>query len=84
MVSEVGYFLSPAALEGLVARVAADLAPGGVVVLAHWRHPVEGWPLDGADVHAAFTAVLPVAATYADRDVAMLVLGHDVLPDPHD
>lgn len=84
VLSEVGYFLSPAALEGLVARVTADLASGGVVVLAHWRHPVEGWPLDGADVHAAFTAALPVAASYADRDVALLVLGDDVLPDPHD
>ncbi|WP_160010494.1 bifunctional PIG-L family deacetylase/class I SAM-dependent methyltransferase [Nocardioides sp. AX2bis] len=84
VVSEVGYFLSPAALDGLVARVVADLAPGGVVALAHWRHPVEGWPLDGADVHAAFTGVLPVAASYRDRDVEVLVLGHDVLPDPHD
>lgn len=83
VVSEVGYFLSPAALDGLVRRVVADLAPGGVLVLAHWRHPVEGWPLDGADVHAAFAAVLPVVATYADRDVELLVLGLDVLPDPH-
>ena len=83
VVSEVGYFLSPAALDGLVARVLSDLARGGAVVLAHWRHPVEGWPLDGADVHAAFSAALPVAATYVDRDVELLVLGHDVLPDPH-
>ncbi len=82
VVSETGYFLPPAELEGLVARVVADLAPGGVLALAHWRHPVEGWPLDGADVHAAFTAALPVAATYRDRDVELLVLGHDVLPDP--
>lgn len=82
VVSEVGYFLSPVALEGLVDRVVADLADGGTVLLCHWRHPVEGWPLDGADVHDAFRAVLPVAATYRDADVEVLVLGTGVLPDP--
>ncbi len=85
VVSEVGYFLSVAGLEELVRRVRGCLAGDGVVVLVHWRHPVEGWPLDGADVHHAFVAELgPPVARYDDRDVEVLVLGSgDVLPDPH-
>ena len=42
VVSEVGYFLSPLALDRLVERVATSLAPDGVVVLCHWRHPRRG------------------------------------------
>lgn len=85
VVSEVGYFLSPVDLDGTVERAAASLAPGGAVVLCHWRHPVVGWALDGAAVHRRFaeTLGLPVAARYADRDVEILVLcAPDDLPDP--
>ena len=56
-----------------------------MVVLCHWRHEVEGWPLDGRDVHERFLAaeVRPLLARYVDRDVELLVLGHEaVAPDP--
>ena len=56
VVSEVGYFLSPVELEGLLARVRQSLAPGGHVVLCHWRHPIVGWPLDGDRVHDLWRA----------------------------
>ncbi|GAA2175792.1 hypothetical protein GCM10009846_27050 [Agrococcus versicolor] len=73
VVSEVGYFLSPAALAGLVDRVASSLRPDGAVVLCHWRHPVRGWPLDADAVHAAFDddRLPPRAAAYVDADVRM-------------
>ncbi len=76
VVSEVGYFLSPGALERLVERVAGSLREDGVLVLCHWRHPVEGWVLDARSVHEHFAAVgpVPVAATYRDRDVEIQVL----------
>ena len=83
VVSEVGYFLSPLELEDLVERVDGTLAPDGVVVLCHWRHPVDGWVLDARQVHDAFVAGVrrPVQATYRDRDVEIIVLGDDdVLP----
>nr|WP_272917768.1 bifunctional PIG-L family deacetylase/class I SAM-dependent methyltransferase [Nocardioides flavescens] len=85
VLSEVGYFLSPAALERLVEELRSDLAADGVVVLCHWRHPVRGWPLDGADVHRIVVAadLRPVIATYRDADVELLVLGApDLLPTP--
>jgi len=88
VVSEVGYFLSPAGLERLVDVVGDATTPDAVVVLCHWRHPVVGWPLDGADVHAAFRDHAaargrhPLAA-YVDRDVELLLLGPaDALPRP--
>ena len=85
VLSEVGYFLSPAALEGLVGRVITSLSPKGVVVLCHWRHPVKGWPLDGPEVHRLFgrEGLPPVAATYRDRDVEIVVHAQpDQWPDP--
>src|SRR4051794_6407205 len=75
VVSEIGYFLSPAALDRLVERVTDSLTPDGVVVLCHWRHPVHGWVMDADEVHRRFAAgpVPPLQATYADRDVELRV-----------
>ncbi len=79
VVSEVGYFLSPAALDGLVERIAHSLDPDGVVVLCHWRHPIEGWLLDADEVHRRFEGdqVPPLQAVYRDRDVEIRVHAAD-------
>jgi LmbE family N-acetylglucosaminyl deacetylase len=79
VLSEVGYFLSPAALEGVVRRVEECLTPDGVVVLCHWRHPVEGWVPDAGDVHRRFAAGLtpPLQAMYRDQDVELRVHAHE-------
>ncbi len=85
VVSEVGYFLSPAELELLVDRIASALEPDGVLVLCHWRHRVEGWVMDAEQVHAAFEDPrLPtLIATYGDRDFEVRVHAHhDGWPDP--
>jgi LmbE family N-acetylglucosaminyl deacetylase len=50
VLSEVGYFLSPRALTDTIAALQSTRRHG-VVVACHWRHPVRGWPLDGAAVH---------------------------------
>jgi SAM-dependent methyltransferase len=84
VVSEVGYFMSAAGLERLVERVAGALTPDGVVVLCHWRHPIEGWPLDADAVRDGFQRgeLHDVAARYLDRDIEILVLaGRDNWPD---
>jgi LmbE family N-acetylglucosaminyl deacetylase/SAM-dependent methyltransferase len=75
VVSEVGYFLSPQALDVLVERVSTGLTRDGVVVLCHWRHPVEGWVADADDVHRRFHEgpLPPLQAEYRDRDVEIRV-----------
>ncbi|WP_141014944.1 PIG-L family deacetylase [Nocardioides sambongensis] len=82
VVSEVGYFLSPGELEELVERLRGGLAPDGDLLLCHWRHPIHGWPLDGAAVHERFRegSGLPVVAEYRDRDAEILVLSARPLP----
>jgi len=85
VVSELGYFLHPGALERTVAAVRSCLTDDGVVLLCHWRHPVAGWVLDGVDVHAAFSAVPSWTrlAQYVDEDVEILLLGPaGRLPEP--
>ena len=79
VVSEVGYFLSPAELETLISRIARLPGPAGVVVLCHWRHRVEGWLLDADEVHTSFEdSRLPgLSATYRDRDVEIRVHAYD-------
>jgi SAM-dependent methyltransferase len=50
VISEVGYFLSPAALDGLIGKVRASLLPGGTVLACHWRRPIKGCALGGDEV----------------------------------
>ena len=79
VVSELGYFLTPAGLRALVDRAVESLAPDGELVLCHWSHEVRGWPLDGPRVHELVGRWWPhpVQGRYADRDVEILVLGPD-------
>jgi len=51
VLSEIGYFLGRTELQDLLHAVARALAPGGDLLLCHWLHPIEGWELDGAQVH---------------------------------
>lgn len=51
VLSEIGYFLGRGELRDLLHAVAQALAPGGDLLLCHWLHPIEGWELDGEQVH---------------------------------
>lgn len=75
VVSEVGYYLSPAELAGLFDRIAGSLMPGGTLALCHWRHPISGWELDGDTVHAAARRHLgwTGGGTYQERDFVLEV-----------
>ena len=57
-------------------KVAID----GEIVLAHWRGPTTGIPLDGAAVHAQAAALLdlPLRARYEDVDLIVEVWGEPV------
>ncbi len=52
VLSEVGYFLTRDECAAVLRAALGCLGPTGSLLLVHWRHPVEGWPLDGDDVHA--------------------------------
>jgi LmbE family N-acetylglucosaminyl deacetylase/SAM-dependent methyltransferase len=77
VVSEVGYFLSPARLRRLITSAEASLTDEGVIVLCHWRHPILGWPLDGPRVHELWrdSTRLPVLAEHREADFLLDVLG---------
>ncbi|WP_354254307.1 bifunctional PIG-L family deacetylase/class I SAM-dependent methyltransferase [Arthrobacter sp. UYEF21] len=76
VVSEVGYYLAPVELERLLTRVEAAMAPGGTLLLCHWRHPVSGWELDGDSVHTLARNRLRwrTAALYQERDFVLEAL----------
>ena len=76
VVSEVGYYLSPDELAVLFRRVEASLLPGGTLVLCHWRHPLDGWVLDGDTVHATARDRLRWAGAglYRERDFVLEIL----------
>ncbi|WP_310162240.1 bifunctional PIG-L family deacetylase/class I SAM-dependent methyltransferase [Arthrobacter sp. BE255] len=76
VVSEVGYYLSPAELMLLLDRIEASLEPGGTLLLCHWRHPVAGWELDGETAHTLVRDRLRWAAAglYRERDFVLETL----------
>lgn len=76
VLSEVGYYLDERALASLVGRAVASLAPEGVLLACHWRHPVADYPLDGDRVHEVIlsSSGLAVLGSYLDEDVRLDVL----------
>ncbi|MDQ0028472.1 LmbE family N-acetylglucosaminyl deacetylase [Arthrobacter bambusae] len=69
VISEVGYYLTPAELDAVLEKTMDSLMPGGTLVMCHWRGPISGWSLDGDGVHAAARARLgwPSASVYREK-----------------
>ncbi|MGH3094503.1 MAG: class I SAM-dependent DNA methyltransferase [Streptosporangiales bacterium] len=61
VLSELGYYLDRDAVVRLMKLTAESLDPGGTVVACHWRHPVEGYPLRGDEVHDVLAAARGLA-----------------------
>ena len=76
VVSEVGYYLAAEELTTLWDRVEASLQPKGTLLLCHWRHPIEGWELDGDTVHSLARQRFGwrTAGLYQERDFVLEVL----------
>lgn len=76
VLSELGYYCGPLDLARLSARAAASLAPDGVLVACHWRHPVPEYPLGGDEVHASLRAQpeLELLAQHVEEDFLLDVL----------
>ena len=75
VISELGYFLSPDALEKLIRKVRGSLRPGGTVLACHWRQQIEGCALDGDEVQRRIGngLVLPNLTRVADADFLLEV-----------
>jgi SAM-dependent methyltransferase len=73
VISEVGYYLQEAQLAQLIGHIRRTLSPTGAVVACHWRHPIEGWALDGEQVHATLRGQLglPLLGHYWDDDMML-------------
>lgn len=76
VMSEVGYYLAAGELDVLLEKFRELVAPGGTLVLCHWRHPISGWELDGETVHALARDGLawPTAGLYRERDFLLEIL----------
>jgi SAM-dependent methyltransferase len=75
VLSEVGYYCSSADLRRLLEHCRASLAPDGVLVACHWRHPVADYPLTGDAVHGQLTHVVGLQRTvhHLERDFVLEV-----------
>lgn len=80
ILSEIGYFLDGPELIATLRSARRHLTARGEIVLAHWRGPTAGIPLDGATVHAQAAAILdlPLRARYVDVDLVIEVWGEPV------
>ena len=72
VVSEVGYYWSPADLHTSIERIERALLPGGTLILVHFTPYVPDYPLTGDEVHEAFRKnlgrhLVNVRATRAER-----------------
>ncbi|WP_258374312.1 class I SAM-dependent methyltransferase [Curtobacterium sp. MCBD17_032] len=76
VVSEVGYYLSPADLDATVDRVLASLDDDGVLLACHWRHPDDDAVSDGDTVDAQLAARWPRPALvrHVEDDFVLSVL----------
>ncbi|MBB4862172.1 SAM-dependent methyltransferase [Pseudomonas nitritireducens] len=70
VLGELGYYLAPGDWLHTCQRAAASLAPDGVLVACHWRHPIEGCALAGDAVHGLLQRAMaaPPAVSHVERD----------------
>ncbi|HUO38403.1 MAG TPA: class I SAM-dependent methyltransferase [Mycobacterium sp.] len=75
VLSEVGYYLAPETLRAVLDREIPRLARAATVVAAHWRRPVDHYPMTGdrANDIIAATSGLHLISSYRDADVAIEV-----------
>lgn len=71
VLSELGYYLTDQQFAGFLDSASRQLADDGVVIAAHWRHPIPGAHRDARAVHAALAAQPGWVrlAAYEDEDV---------------
>jgi hypothetical protein len=73
VLSEVGYYLQPATLRGILDREVPRLTNAATIVAAHWRYPVADYPMTGDETNdvVAATPGLHRIGGYRDDDVVV-------------
>jgi SAM-dependent methyltransferase len=76
VISEIAYYLSESGAASLGRQAAASLTDDGVLLLCHWLHPVEDYPLTGALAQRIVreSSGLSVQATHLETDFLLEVL----------
>lgn len=84
VISEVGYFMDRTDWLATVRRASESLSDQGALLLVHWRHAVQGWPLDGNAVHrlAHENSPLQRVTRLEEADFLLDVLRPMGLPSP--
>ncbi|MDQ0372357.1 PIG-L family deacetylase [Cellulomonas humilata] len=79
VLSEVGYYVDRPTLDRVLADLRARLAPGGTLLVCHWHHPVDAYPLTGDEVHRRLrrTTDLTLLAEHREKDLLLDVYGDD-------
>ncbi|MFK3971860.1 SAM-dependent methyltransferase [Pseudomonas sp. NPDC087358] len=63
VISEWAYYLTPELFTQVVERLDASLTAQGSVLACHWRHPIDGCPMDARQAHALLDEHLPMQRT---------------------
>ncbi|WP_130804012.1 SAM-dependent methyltransferase [Acinetobacter ihumii] len=70
VISEIGYYLTQKELLQLIDLSTKNLTENGTVLLCHWRYPIDGFELNGENVHALFRQKMHLShyLSLSDRD----------------
>jgi hypothetical protein len=73
VLSEVAYYLDAESLREVLDRECPRLATGATLIAAHWRHPVDDYPMTGDEANFVIAATidLQTVAHYSDGDVVI-------------
>ncbi|MGH9298179.1 MAG: methyltransferase domain-containing protein, partial [Acidimicrobiales bacterium] len=87
VLGELGYYFDSSSWAEVARLTASSLAPGGHVVAAHWRRPIEGCSRNGDEVHDDLITAggLERLARYEEAQFLVDVLGvgeKSALPAP--
>jgi hypothetical protein len=79
VVSEIAYYCDESGARELGRKAAASLTDDGVLLLCHWLHPVDDYPLTGAIAQRAVAEAsgLRRLASHQEDDFLLEVLGGD-------
>jgi len=80
VISELGYYFDPEALQSMLQQAAASLVPGGELVLCHYLHDFDDRVMPTDAVHAAASRIPGLARTLQHRDEAFLLEAWRSLP----